>query len=62
MVDGPEESTRGTFLNGKKYDFVFEVDVEDGAPRKKLPYNLGENPYDVADRFLIDENLPTSYR
>ncbi|KAK9809770.1 hypothetical protein WJX73_004494 [Symbiochloris irregularis] len=48
--------------NGQQYDFVFDVDVEDGAPPKKLPYNRGDNLYDAADRFLAAENLPWSYR
>ena len=36
--------------NGQEWDFVFDVDVEDGMPVKKLPYNRHENPYDAADR------------
>lgn len=44
------------------FDFVFDVDVEDGAPPRKLVLNRGDNPYDVADRFLITENLPVTYR
>lgn len=35
---------------GQQYDFVFDVDIEDGAPPKKLPFNCGGNPYDAADR------------
>ena len=41
---------------------VFDVDIEDGAPPKKLALNRGQNPYDVADTFLMDNNLPTTYR
>lgn len=26
---------------GKEYDFVFDVDIADGAPPLKLPYNIG---------------------
>jgi hypothetical protein len=44
------------------WDYVFDVDAEDGAPPKKLALNRGENPYAVADRFLADEDLPASYR
>ena len=36
--------------NGQEWDFVFDVDVEDGMPVKNLPYNRHENPYDAADR------------
>ena len=24
--------------NGKKYDFVFDVDIGDGVPHRKLPF------------------------
>lgn len=41
---------------------MFDVDVADNEPPKKLPCNVGENPYDVADRFLEAENLPVTYR
>ena len=44
--------------NGQQYDYVFDVDVEDGAPPKKLPFNRGENPYDAADRCLTSEYMP----
>ena len=41
---------------------MFDVDIEDGAPTKKLAVDRGENPYDAADRFLEQEGLPTTYR
>ena len=47
---------------GAAWDFVFDVDVADGAPPLRLPYNRGENPYTAADRFLAAEGLPQSYR
>ena len=47
--------------NGKEYDYVFKVDIADGAPQLDLPYNVSENPYDAAARFLSDNELPTSY-
>jgi phospholipase A-2-activating protein len=25
---------------GKEYDYVFDVDIKDGAPSLKLPYNV----------------------
>ncbi|KAK9806981.1 hypothetical protein WJX72_009418 [[Myrmecia] bisecta] len=48
--------------NGQQYDFVFDVDIEDGTPPKKLAVNRGDNPYDAADRFIDNENLPATYR
>lgn len=37
------------------------MDVEDGAPILKLCMNNGDNPHLVAERFLIENRLPTSY-
>ncbi|RYR22853.1 hypothetical protein Ahy_B03g068150 isoform C [Arachis hypogaea] len=41
---------------------VFDVDIGDGMPIRKLPYNRSDNPYDVADKWLLKENLPLSFR
>ena len=34
-------SGRKKMHNGIEYDYVFDVDMEDGAPHLKLPYNTG---------------------
>src|SRR5688572_5639181 len=47
--------------HGKSYDFVFDVDIEDGKPPLKLLYNLLESPYERATKFLVDNELPLSY-
>ena len=52
----------GKVHGGQSWDYVFDVDAEEGAPPKKLPANRGEDPYVVADRFLVQEGLPVSYR
>jgi PFU (PLAA family ubiquitin binding) len=59
---GGDTLAAGKFLNGQRYDFVFDVDVEDGAPPKHLACNRGEDAYAVADRFLEQEGLPRTYR
>jgi phospholipase A-2-activating protein len=46
---------------GKEYDYVFDVDIEDGKPPLKLPYNLSQNPYEAATKFIQDNELPISY-
>ncbi len=33
-------SGRKQLYNGKEYDYVFDVDVEEGAPPLKLPYDV----------------------
>ncbi|KAG7191645.1 uncharacterized protein KQ657_002914 [Scheffersomyces spartinae] len=48
-------------LNGQLYDYVFDVDIEDGAPPLKLPFNTTDNVYTVATKFLADNELPSSY-
>lgn len=50
-----------TMFEGKAYDFVFSVDVEDGKPPLKLPYNKGDDPYQTAHNFLAKNVLPSTY-
>jgi len=54
VVDARSQSKQ--ILNGKEFDFVFDVDIGDGMMRK-LGYNNGENPYVVAQQFLWDNEL-----
>lgn len=49
-------------FEGKTYDYVFDVDIEDGKPPLKLPINVSDNPYTAADNFLARYELPMSYR
>ncbi|KAJ2892233.1 PFU-domain-containing protein [Zalerion maritima] len=46
---------------GKMYDYVFDVDVQEGQPPLKLPYNLSDNPYQSAANFIKDNEQPASY-
>ena len=46
---------------GGDYDYVFDVDIEDGKPPLKLPYNLSQSPCETATKFIENNNLPTSY-
>jgi len=61
VVDAPGSSGRKVEYQGQSYDFVFDVDIEDGKPPLKLPYNLSENPYERATKFLGDNELPLTY-
>ena len=61
VVDAAGSSGKKTHHQGKDYDFVFDVDIEDGKPPLKLPYNLSQNPYEAATRFIQDNELPMSY-
>ncbi|XP_022136219.1 phospholipase A-2-activating protein [Momordica charantia] len=62
VVDGPDDNGRNHVLDGVEYDYVFDVDIGDGEPIRKLPYNLADDPYTTADKWLIKENLPLAYR
>ncbi|KJZ74277.1 hypothetical protein HIM_06283 [Hirsutella minnesotensis 3608] len=61
VVDAVGSTGKKVEYNGQSYDFVFDVDIEDGKPPLKLPYNLSENPYERATKFLNDNELPLSY-
>jgi len=61
VVDAVGSSGKSTSYAGEDYDFVFDVDIEDGKPPLKLPYNLSQNPYEAATTFIQDNELPMTY-
>lgn len=61
VVNSAGGSSGKQAYNGQEFDYVFDVDVEDGKPPLKLPYNANENPYVAAERFLAANDLPASY-
>lgn len=61
VVDAVGSTGKKVEYNGQSYDYVFDVDIEDGKPPLKLPYNLSENPYERATKFLGDNELPLTY-
>ncbi|KAG8908532.1 hypothetical protein FRB99_005892 [Tulasnella sp. 403] len=60
MTDAVGSTTKKMY-RGREWDYVFEVDVKEGAPKLKLPYNANENHYVAAQRFLNDNDLPPAY-
>ncbi|MBW0564365.1 hypothetical protein O181_104080 [Austropuccinia psidii MF-1] len=54
-------SSRKKLFEGKEVNYVFDVDIQDGVPPLKLPYNIFENPYTVAQKWLAKHQLPDSY-
>ncbi|CDK27120.1 unnamed protein product [Kuraishia capsulata CBS 1993] len=60
-VVGSSSSGKKQEYLGKKWDYVFDVDIKDGEPPLKLPYNANENAYIAAQRFLADNDLPNTY-
>ncbi|XP_063361364.1 phospholipase A-2-activating protein [Cydia amplana] len=61
-VMGANPPTEGkTMYQGKEYDFVFSVDIKDGAPPLKLPFNKAEDPWVAAQAFIHKHDLPQVY-
>ncbi|KAJ1823007.1 WD repeat protein Lub1 [Coemansia sp. RSA 2599] len=56
VVDAAGQTQKKMF-DGKEYDYVFDVDIQEGMPPLKLPYNVTENPYSAAQRFLEKNQL-----
>ncbi|KAI9303753.1 WD40-repeat-containing domain protein [Cunninghamella echinulata] len=61
-VVGGVGSGQKQLFNGKEYDFVFDIDIGNGPNGMlKLPYNLNQNPYDAAQKFLFDNDLSPEF-
>ncbi|XP_054843324.1 phospholipase A-2-activating protein isoform X2 [Eublepharis macularius] len=55
---GATQQTSGKVLfEGKEYDFVFTIDVNESGPSYKLPYNVSEDPWLTAYNFLQKNDL-----
>lgn len=58
---GTQETSGKSLYEGIEYDFVFNVDIEDGAPPLKLPFNRTEDPWLAAQKFIHKNDLPQVY-
>ncbi|XP_032069601.1 phospholipase A-2-activating protein isoform X2 [Thamnophis elegans] len=55
---GATQQTSGKVLfEGKEYDYVFTIDVNEGGPSYKLPYNITDDPWLTAYNFLQKNDL-----
>uniref|UniRef100_A0A8C0FB78 Phospholipase A-2-activating protein n=1 Tax=Bubo bubo TaxID=30461 RepID=A0A8C0FB78_BUBBB len=55
---GATQQTSGKVLfEGKEYDYVFTVDVNESGPSYKLPYNITDDPWLTAYNFLQKNDL-----
>lgn len=41
----------------KEFDYVFSIDVNEGGPSYKLPYNISDDPWLTAYNFLQKNDL-----
>ncbi|CAB1452363.1 unnamed protein product [Pleuronectes platessa] len=57
VVGGSNQTSKSVMYEGKEYDYVFTIDVNEGGPSMKLPYNLSEDPWLTAHNFLQKNDL-----
>jgi len=55
--EGSKRKAGKEIYKGKEYDIVFNVDIQEGAPPLKLPFNLTDDPYVAANKFLEDNDI-----
>ncbi|GAP86692.1 putative ubiquitin homeostasis protein lub1 [Rosellinia necatrix] len=61
VVDSVGTTGRKVEYLGQSYDYVFDVAIEEGQPSLKLPYNVSENPYTRAQKFINDNELSQNF-
>ncbi|XP_071952361.1 phospholipase A-2-activating protein-like [Antedon mediterranea] len=59
--DGKQTAGQKVMYEGKEYDYVFSVDIEEGRPELKLPYNVADDPWHVAQQFIHQHELSQAY-
>nr|CAB3264925.1 phospholipase A-2-activating protein [Phallusia mammillata] len=57
----PENDRKKTEYKGKEYDYLFTIDIEEGKPPLNLPYNVTEDPWVAAQKFIDDNDLSQSF-
>lgn len=61
MKGSDAKSLNKNEFEGKLYDYVINVDMEDGQPLLKLPFNIGDDPKEAAIAFVSRHSLPAAY-
>nr|XP_006629800.1 PREDICTED: phospholipase A-2-activating protein isoform X1 [Lepisosteus oculatus] len=54
---GTQQTSGKVLYEGKEYDYVFTIDVNEGGPSMKLPYNIADDPWLTAHNFLQRNDL-----
>ncbi|KAF7725046.1 hypothetical protein EC973_000453 [Apophysomyces ossiformis] len=61
-VVGGVGSGKRQIYEGKEYDYVFDIDIGAGPNGMlKLPYNISQNPFDAAQKFIAKHDLSPMY-
>ena len=55
--DAAGGQTKKTMYLGKEYDYVFDIELDEGGAKLKLPFNLSEDPYHAAQKFIHKHEL-----
>lgn len=62
FISGSDKKTLGkNEYEGKMYDYLINVDMEDGQPPLKLPFNIGDNPRRAAEDFVQRHSIPLAF-
>ncbi|XP_074479358.1 phospholipase A-2-activating protein [Sebastes fasciatus] len=56
-----QQISKSVVYEGKEYDYVFTIDVNEGGPSMKLPYNVAEDPWLTAHNFLQKNDLSPTF-
>jgi len=56
-TEGSSRSANKKMYNGQEYDYVFDVDIQEGMPPLKLPFNVTDDPWMAAHKFLEENEL-----
>ncbi|XP_041041784.1 phospholipase A-2-activating protein isoform X2 [Carcharodon carcharias] len=54
---GTQKASGKVLYEGKEFDYVFTIDINEGGPSMKLPYNITDDPWLVAHNFLQKNDL-----
>ncbi|KAG0186538.1 hypothetical protein DFQ28_007637 [Apophysomyces sp. BC1034] len=61
-VVGGVGSGKKQLYEGQEYDYVFDIDIGAGPTGMlKLPYNINQNPFDAAQKFIVRNDLSPMY-
>ena len=64
VVSGPGGSENAGEVDGVRYDHVLPIEIDQqggGVAKLSIGYNIGENPFVAAQRFIDDHVLPQHY-
>ena len=61
VVGAAEENSGKKLYNGREYDYVFDIEIDDTKSKLKLPYNKTDSPYMAAQTFIHQHELSQFY-